>query len=204
MKTAYTNGKILNSHEDIAPVTGLAVLVDGATITGVIPDGEVSAEYAVVDLRGGYLMPGLINLHVHIPGSGKPAKKQADTKKLVKLITSTGLTRKIGMNMCASFASGADGEQPQDRKIAFSVRSCSNSFCSRYCSRGIRPSASAVYCFTHRNKVLRAIQCRTQIFCTEIPVLYCATRFFLYSSEYRFAIFKPLIIVLVKSVCNLS
>lgn len=104
MKTAYTNGKILNGHEDMTPVTGLAVLVDGETITGIIPDGEVSAEYTVVDLRGGYLIPGLINLHVHIPGSGKPAKKQADTKKLVKLITSTGLTRKIGMNMCASFA----------------------------------------------------------------------------------------------------
>lgn len=104
MKTAYTSGKILNGHEDMTPVTGLAVLVDGETITGIIPDGEVSAEYTVVDLRGGYLMPGLINLHVHIPGSGKPAKKQADTKKLVKLITSTGLTRKIGMNMCASFA----------------------------------------------------------------------------------------------------
>jgi len=104
MKTAYTNGKILNGHKDMTPVTGLAVLVDRETITGIIPDGEVSAEYTVVDLRGGYLMPGLINLHVHIPGSGKPAKKQADTKKLVKLITSTGLTRKIGMNMCATFA----------------------------------------------------------------------------------------------------
>lgn len=104
MKTAYTNGKILNGHEDMTPVTGLAVLVDGETITGIIPKGEVPAEYTAVDLRGGYLMPGLINLHVHIPGSGKPAKKQADTKKLVKLITSTGLTRKIGMNICASFA----------------------------------------------------------------------------------------------------
>ena len=104
MRTAYTNGKILNGHEDMTPVTGLAVLVDGETIAGVIPDGEVSAEYTAVDLRGGYLMPGLINLHVHIPGSGKPAKKQADTKKLVKLITSNGLTRKIGMNMCAFYA----------------------------------------------------------------------------------------------------
>ena len=88
----------------MAPITGLAVLVDGETITGVIPDGEVSTEYTAVDLRGGYLMPGLINLHIHIPGSGKPAKKQADTKKLVKLITSNGLMRKIGMNLCASYA----------------------------------------------------------------------------------------------------
>ena len=104
MKTAYINGIILNGHEDMAPTPGLAVLVDGETIAGVVPAGEVPAEYTAVDLRGGYLMPGLINLHVHIPGSGKPAKKQADTKKLVKLITSNGLMRKIGMNLCASYA----------------------------------------------------------------------------------------------------
>lgn len=104
MKTAYTNGNILNGHKDMTPMPGLAVLVDGEVITGVVPAGEVPAGYTAVDLRGGYLMPGLINLHVHIPGSGKPAKKQADTKKLVRLITGNGLMRKIGMNMCASFA----------------------------------------------------------------------------------------------------
>ena len=104
MKTAYINGIILNGHEDMTPTLGLAVLVDGETITGVIPAGEVPAEYTAVDLRGGHLMPGLINLHVHIPGSGKPAKKQADTKKLVKLITSNALMRRIGMNLCASYA----------------------------------------------------------------------------------------------------
>lgn len=104
MKTAYINGIILNGHEDMVPVPRLAVLVDGETIAGVIPAGEVPAEYTAVDLRGGYLIPGLINLHVHIPGSGKPAKRQADTKRLVKLITSNGLMRKIGMNLCASYA----------------------------------------------------------------------------------------------------
>ena len=104
MKTAYINGIILNGHEDMVPVPGLAVLVDGENIAGVVLAGEVPAEYTVVDLRDGYLMPGLINLHVHIPGSGKPAKKQADTKKLVKLITSNGLMQKIGMNLCASYA----------------------------------------------------------------------------------------------------
>lgn len=104
MKTAYINGIILNGHEDMVPTPGLVVLVDGETIAGIVLTGEVPAEYTEVDLRGGYLMPGLINLHVHIPGSGKPAKKQTDTKKLVKLITSNGLTRNIGMNMCASFA----------------------------------------------------------------------------------------------------
>ena len=51
-----------------------------------------------------YLMPGLINMHVHLPASGKPKKKPSDPKKLVKLITSNGLTRRVGVNMCAGFA----------------------------------------------------------------------------------------------------
>ena len=81
MKTAYINGIILNGYEDMVPTPDLVVLVDGETIAGIVPAGEVPAEYTAVDLRGSYLMPGLINLHVHIPGSGKPAKKQADTNK---------------------------------------------------------------------------------------------------------------------------
>ena len=36
--------------------------------------------------------------------SGKPKKKPSDPKKLVKLITSNGLTRRVGVNMCAGFA----------------------------------------------------------------------------------------------------
>ena len=104
MKTAYINRIILNGYEDMTPTPGLAVLVDGETITGAIPAGEVPTEYTAMDLRGGYLMPSLINLHVHIPGSGKPVKRQADTKKLVKLITSNTLMRKVGMNLCASYA----------------------------------------------------------------------------------------------------
>lgn len=53
MKTAYINGIILNGHEDMVPVPGLAVLVDGENIAGVVLAGEVPAEYTVVDLRDG-------------------------------------------------------------------------------------------------------------------------------------------------------
>ena len=36
-------------------------------------------------------MPGLINLHVHLPASGRPTVKQKDTKKIVRLMTSNAL-----------------------------------------------------------------------------------------------------------------
>ena len=70
---------------------------DGDRITDIVPEGTDLTGYEVVNLKGGYLMPGLINMHVHLAGSGKPQKKQRDNEKLVKTILSTGLTRKLSL-----------------------------------------------------------------------------------------------------------
>ena len=95
MKYAFTNMHLLSGREDMKPVGGLAVLVDGERIVDIVAEDAVSAEYEKRDLGGKYLMPGLINLHVHIPGSGKPQKKPMDAKKSVKMMTSCGLARKL-------------------------------------------------------------------------------------------------------------
>lgn len=42
---------------------------------------------------GKYILPGLINMHVHLAGNGKPQKKQRDNEALVKKIMSNGLTK---------------------------------------------------------------------------------------------------------------
>lgn len=95
MKTALINGIILDGSEQMAPVSGQTVLIEDETITAVLPQNETDLTGCeVIDLAGQYLMPGLINLHVHIPGSGKPKKKPMDTKKLVRFATSNALTRK--------------------------------------------------------------------------------------------------------------
>jgi imidazolonepropionase-like amidohydrolase len=49
-------------------------------------------------------MPGLINMHVHLPASGKPQKKQRDSAKLVRNLMSTALTRALTYNLCKGFA----------------------------------------------------------------------------------------------------
>ena len=49
-------------------------------------------------------MPGLINAHVHLAGSGKPQKKQRDNEKLVNTIMSSGLTRAVAYSMVCGFA----------------------------------------------------------------------------------------------------
>lgn len=103
-KYALVNGVMLDGMRDMTPRTRLAVCVDGDRIAAVCDAADVPEGYARVDLGGKYLLPGLINLHVHLPASGKPRKKPSDPKKLVKLITSNGLMRRIGVKMCEGYA----------------------------------------------------------------------------------------------------
>lgn len=96
MKTAYINGTILNGTEAMEPVSGMTVITENELICDILPsDRPLPDGCEIVDLKGGWLIPGLINLHVHIPANGKPKKKQTDARKTVKLITSNALTRKI-------------------------------------------------------------------------------------------------------------
>ena len=100
---ALINGVLLDGTRDMTPQTGKIVCVEGGKIAAVT-DGPLPAGYEPVDLAGRYILPGLINLHVHLPASGKPKKKPSDPKKLVKLITSNGLMRRVGVKLCESYA----------------------------------------------------------------------------------------------------
>ena len=101
---ALANCVILDGSEHMEPQTGKAVCIDGEKIAEITDAQHIPAGYETVDLGGRYVLPGLINMHVHLPASGKPKKKASDPKKLVKLITSCGLMNKIGVNLCESYA----------------------------------------------------------------------------------------------------
>lgn len=103
-KYAYTNACILDGTEHMTPLTGHTVLTNGETIEAIVPDGHDLTGYEIVDLQGQYLLPGLVNLHVHLPSSGKPKKKASDPVKLVKLMTSNNALRKVMTAMCRNFA----------------------------------------------------------------------------------------------------
>lgn len=104
MKYAFKNGVILDGTKEMTPKKGMVILTSDDKIEAVIPEKDNYSGYEVIDLQGSYIMPGLINLHVHLPASGKPQKKQSDSKKLVKLMTSNKLLRKILQTMCEGFA----------------------------------------------------------------------------------------------------
>ena len=104
MKRAYTNGILLDGTEQMEPVQGKVLLTENDKITA-IADASVSLDgYKVIDLHGGYLCPGLINLHVHLAGNGKPSAKPRDNAALVRKILSNGLTRAIAYRLVCNYA----------------------------------------------------------------------------------------------------
>ena len=105
MKYAVTNCKILSGKKDMEVIEGYCILVDDRKITALpkLSDANLN-DYKIVDAGGKFVMPGLINMHVHLAGNGKPQKKQRDNAKLVKKIMSSGLTRAIAYNLVCGFA----------------------------------------------------------------------------------------------------
>ncbi|MBQ1467986.1 MAG: amidohydrolase family protein, partial [Solobacterium sp.] len=107
MKYAFRNGTILNGTKDMHPVTGMTVLVEDEHIKDIVPDSTPTEGYETVDLNGGYLLPGLINLHVHLAASGKPPKpnqKPTDYKKLFQLLSGHPLVMFVIKRMLMGYA----------------------------------------------------------------------------------------------------
>ena len=95
MKYALIHGILLNGDEDMVPQSGMTVLVENDRIAKIAPEADCDTTgYEVIDLQGKYLLPGFVNLHVHIPATGKPKKKPMDARKTVKFATANALTRK--------------------------------------------------------------------------------------------------------------
>ena len=107
MKYAFTNGTILDGRKDMEPVTGKTVLVDGDRISDICDNGAIPEGYEVIDLKGAYLLPGLIDLHVHLATSGKPPKKDkkpTNYKKLFDLLSKHKIVLYVIKKLTAKYA----------------------------------------------------------------------------------------------------
>lgn len=99
MKQAFINGIILDGTEQMTPIFDHIILVNDNKIEKIVPKAKIEG-YKIIDLQGQYILPGLINLHIHLPASGKPKKKPSDPKKLVKLVSKNAFTKKIAVRIC--------------------------------------------------------------------------------------------------------
>ena len=104
MKIALTNGIILDGTKEMKPIKNKIILIEDTIIKDIVDEDYDCSDYEVIDLFGRYIMPGLINMHVHIPGSGKPKKKQSDPAKLVDFLLSNPITTRIAYKLCANYA----------------------------------------------------------------------------------------------------
>lgn len=104
MNYAFTNGKILDGTKDMEVQEGLCILTDGKHIVDIVSSDSDLTGYEKIDLQGKYILPGLINMHVHLAGNGKPQKKQRDNEKLVRTIMSSALTKAVAYKMVCGFA----------------------------------------------------------------------------------------------------
>lgn len=97
MKKIYRNVNILDGTKNMTIQENMMLTVEDGIIVAIEKNNN---SYEGEDMSGKYLIPGLINLHVHTPGNGFPKKKQSDSKKVAKLVMSNALLRQIGRIMC--------------------------------------------------------------------------------------------------------
>lgn len=95
MTVLFKNANVVDAEKGtITP--NAEILVEDGKIKKISSAGKLSAD-KVVDVKGMYASPGLINLHAHLFGTGKPSKALGGGKaqqRLIKLIH-TPLGRKV-------------------------------------------------------------------------------------------------------------
>ena len=102
MKYVITNAKLLNGHRDMHVEEGKYIYVNEGKIEKITKSLEDG--YDIVDLEGKYILPGLINMHVHLAGNGAHSGKQKDNKKTVDFLFSNPVTKAIAYQMVCNFA----------------------------------------------------------------------------------------------------
>lgn len=86
---AFTHATVLDGSETMQPRKDHAVVINGeGIIEQVCPTSEarIPENARVVDLNGAYLAPGLVNMHVHLCGDGKPTSAGAAGDLIDKVV----------------------------------------------------------------------------------------------------------------------
>ena len=74
LKTVYANCTLVNVKSDCALVKNTDIFVEDGKIVKVAPAGGDRTGWEVYDASGKFAMPGLVNAHAHLFGTGLPSK----------------------------------------------------------------------------------------------------------------------------------
>lgn len=88
-KTVFRNCDYIDVENDCALVKGTDIFVSGGRIERIAPAGGSAEGYREIDCKGLVAMPGLVNAHAHLFGTGAPSKVLSGGKaqKLVIKLT---------------------------------------------------------------------------------------------------------------------
>ena len=104
MEYVFTNATVLDGTLHMEPRKAQTVYIKDGMILDITGDAKKYGNKRSIDLGGKYLMPGLINLHVHLPGSGMPNYTKKQNAKTVRLLMSNIVTRFAVYSLCYKFA----------------------------------------------------------------------------------------------------
>lgn len=104
MKYALTNAKIITGLLEDEIIIGKNIIIDDGKIIAIDDDLAHLVGIKVIDLEGMYLLPGLINLHVHLPGSGMPKDTKKQSKESVNRLMSNVITKYVVYKLCENYA----------------------------------------------------------------------------------------------------
>jgi len=106
MEYTLKNVNLLDGTKDMKVQPNMTVYIKDDKIVDIKENGQDLKNSKVIDLKGSYLMPGLINMHVHMASSGMApkARKKPVNYKLITSFLNISLIRAIYLKIMESFA----------------------------------------------------------------------------------------------------
>ena len=74
MKRVYLDCNVVDVTDDCRVIAGRDIFVEDGRIAAIKPHGGDTSGWKSVDMSGKFALPGLINLHAHLFGTGMPSK----------------------------------------------------------------------------------------------------------------------------------
>lgn len=97
MKEAFVGGYVIDGTPDMKPVRSDVLVEDGKIVFVGKAKRKQLEGYKKINCKGRYIVPGLINMHLHLFGTGKPSKVMGGggLQKLVVRFVHTPLGHKV-------------------------------------------------------------------------------------------------------------